>query len=661
MAGNFLDIGVSGLLSTQAAINTVSHNIANANNENYNRQVTQIDTRNPQFTGGNYIGTGSELDAITRIFDASTLRELQSNISIFNQLDVYLDQASRIDNLIADASTGLNGALQNFFSAVQTVANDPSSIAARQVLLSQGELLTSRFQTLTEQLNAQTRAINVGITAAADEITVLGQSIADMNVKIAASTGGGLGSPNDLLDQRDALINDLSKLVNINVIYDSNENANVFIGSGQALVVGATANRLVALPKVDDPKNLDLNLQTGSASIGITSLLNGGKLGGFLSFRNDILENSYNVMGRVALAVSSEINTQNQLGMDFNDQLGGLFFRDVNDPGVMSRRVISSTSNTGNASISLQIDDVNLVNDANYELRFQGGNYILTNNKTNAVVASFPPPGALPATISVASEGFSVVVNSGAALNGDRFSVFPTRDGGAEIKMLLTDPTQIAAAKPVNATSSLNNIGTGSIAEIIVTDTSTPQFTNIPGDIDPPILFEFLSPTTFNVRDANTNAIIVGGVGGFIPGQQNNLLALAGLNYGYDVSVTGQPQTGDTFNVFYNTGGVGDNGNMLLMGELQQQSTLDNGTSNFQQAFGRLVSDVGTRTKEARINLAASETLVAQVRDRRESISGVNLDEEAAKLIKFEQAYQASAQVISVARSLFQTIIDSTR
>ncbi|NVJ60366.1 MAG: flagellar hook-associated protein FlgK [Gammaproteobacteria bacterium] len=661
MSGNFLNIGVSGLLSTQSAINTVSHNIANANTEGYNRQITQIDTRNPQFLGGIYIGTGAEVGAISRVFDATTLLELQSNISNFNELEVYLDQASRVDNLVADASTGLNEGLQAFFSAVQTVADEPTSIAARQVLLSQGGLLAGRFNTLTEQLESQRRAVNSGIEASAKEITALGQSIADLNIKIAAATGGGLGQPNDLLDQRDRQITQLAELVDIKTLQQDDGSINVFIGNGQALVVGATASQVVAQRDTNDPKNVDLVLQTGAGNVPITETVSGGKLGGYLRFRDEILEPGFNVIGRVALAVSDEINRQHQLGMDLNNDLGGLFFTDINDATLMQRRVINDSSNTGTASLGIQIDDPNLLTDANYELRFQGGNYILTNTTTNATVASFPPPGATPATVSIPSEGFSVVLNSGAAAAGDRFSVFPTRTAGADIQMQLTNPSQIAAALPVNASTSSANIGSGSIAGVSVTDTTTPQFTNVANDLDPPLVFEFTNATTFNVRDANTNAIITGPVGGFVPDQSNDMLALAGLNYGYEISISGSPQPGDTFNVAYNTNGTGDNRNMLLLGDLQQANTMDNASSNFQQAFGRLVADVGTKTKEAEINKQAADALVAQVTNRRESISGVNLDEEAAKLIKFEQAYQASAQVISVARSIFQTIIDSTR
>jgi len=661
MSGNFLDIGVSGLLSTQAAINTVSHNIANANTDGYSRQVTQIDTRTPQFLGGNYIGSGAELDAIKRIFDVSTALELQSNISQLSELEVYLEQASRVDNLVADSSTSLTEGIQAFFAAVQTVADNPSSSSARQVLLSQANLLSGRFETLYKQLDSQTRSINIGIESAAEEITALGKSIAELNVKISAATGGGLGDPNDLMDQRDRLINELADLVDIKTINQSDSSISVFVGTGQALVVGATANTITAQPKTSDPRNYDIFIQSGVGSLPITETISGGKLGGYLRVRDEIIEPAYNVIGRVAIGMADTLNQQQQLGMDLNNDLGNLFFTDINDPSVIGRRVISDTNNTGNAAIQIQIDDVSALSDSNYQLRFQAGNYILTDSTSNATIATFPPPGATPATIAVPSEGFSIIIDSGAAVNGDRFAVFPTRNGSLDMNVAITNPNQIAAAMPVKAEGDVSNLGTAEVTGVSVFDTTTPQFTNVAQDLDPPLVFEFTSATTFNVRDANTNAIITGPVAGFVPNQDNDMLALAGLNYGYEITVNGQPQNGDLINVSYNTNGIGDNRNMLLMADLQQQNTLDNGTSNYQQAFARLVSDVGTRTQESQINRSAADSLVAQTRERRESISGVNLDEEAAKLIKFEQAYQASAQIIQVARTIFQTIIDSTR
>ncbi|MCO7226152.1 flagellar hook-associated protein FlgK [Pleionea sp. CnH1-48] len=660
MAGNFLDIAVSGLITSQAAINTVSHNIANASNENYTRQRTDIDTRNPLFIGGNFVGTGAELTAITRVFDITVAQELHANLSAFNQENIFFSQVSRIDSIVADSSNGLSKSIQDFFAASQGVANDPSSIAARQVFVGQADLLATRFNSLFQELDSQTEVINAGLRTTAEEITALGQTIAELNVKIAAATGGGQGAPNDLLDEREALVNDLSELVETQTLRLDDGTISVFVGTGQSLVVGAVSNGLVTARSPSDPRNLELVLQTGAGQITVTDGITGGKIGGYLKYRDEIVEPGLNLIGRVAMAVSEEFNNQHRLGMDLNNDLGGDFFRDINDPAVTARRVSVSSLNTGTASFSVSIDDLSVMQDHNYDLRFDGANYQVTNLGTNTIVGTFPAPGVVPSTIAFPTEGFSLTLNSGAANAGDQFTIFPTRDGASNMEVLVTDPNKIAAAFPVNAVVG-NNIGSGSIENVTVTDTTNAAFTTTARALTPPVRFEFTSPTSFNVVNATTNAVITGPVAGFVPNQDNDMLALAGLNFGYDITVNGEPQTNDTFSVDYNTDGFGDNRNMLMLSDLQQSTVLDNGRSTFQSGFSRLVSQVGTETQASKISLASSESLLNQVKERRESVSGVNLDEEAAKLIKLEQTYQASARVISTAQTLFQTVIDSFR
>ncbi len=661
MPDSYLNIGISALASSQASINTTSHNIANANTEGYSRQRAELSARIPQFFGGNFFGSGVEVNNVRRIFNGTVALEIQDHTSDVSEKDIFLEQASRLDSLMADTNTGIHRSLQNYFSAVQAVANEPSSITARQVLLSQSDILVKRFNTLYDQLETQRESINLSFKNIAQQVTTLSSNLAELNTQITAAFGGNQGAPNDLLDERERVLVQLSELVDISTIETSGGNVNVFIGTGQALVVGAVANQIVAQPDTDDPQNMDILLQTGSTSTSIVGSLSGGEIGGYLRIRNEVLTPAYNTLGRVALGISETMNNQHQLGMDLNNNLGGLFFSDINSTSASASRAVSDTGNTGSLSLSVDIDDVSVLNNSNYSLSFNAGNYTLTNETTSTVISTFAAPGALPATVTFASEGFSINLLSGTVANGDSFKILPTRLGARDITLAISDPALIAAALPVSGQSSVSNIGTGKIDTISVTDTTTPQLSNIANDLDPPLIIEFVSGTTFNVRNANTNALITGPVAGFVANQQNNLLGLAGLSYGYEVTMSGTPQAGDTFNIQYNQGGTGDNRNILAMADLQLTNTLDNGSSNYQEAFSRLVSDVGSKTQEARINLTASQSLLTQATERQKSISGVNLDEEAANLIKFEQAYQAAAQVVQVARTLFQSVLDITR
>lgn len=658
------DISISGLLSNQASISTTSHNIANANVEGYSRQRVDQSARLPQFIGGNFNGTGVEVGVIRRVFEMSQQLELQSTTADFNLFDSFLSQAQRVDGLLADSDNGINNAIQGFFTALQSVVNDPASIPARQVLLSEAQGMISRFDLVHSQLESQLTEINGSIDSIAAEITTLAESIAQLNNQIAGSPGS---FPPDLLDKRDSAVVRLSELIAVQTIEQEDGSLSVFIGTGQSLVIGALANDLTSDANLTDPRNRRLSITSGNSSIDITRNLTGGKLGGLLQAIDEIIEPAFNTLGRVAMGIADSFNRQHQLGIDLNNELGGNFFTDINDAAIEGSRVIASTANTGTASLSITVDDPSLLNDSNYQLFLAGGNYSLVDMETNATVATFAPPAVVPDTVTVGTEGFTINFLSGAGVDGDTFEIQPSRNFGRDIDLLVSSSEQIAAASPVRGEQLVSNIGSGSIAGISVTDTSTAQFTTTPGDLAPPIRIEFdATPGEFSIYDMTTGTpvLLAGGIAGYVANQENNMLALAGAPfnaYGYEVTLQGDPQAGDSFDISYNVNGAGDNQNMILMGELQFANTLDNGNSNFQQAFGRIISTVGVRTQSATIKRDAAESLQFQAKERKESTSGVNLDEEAANLIKFQQAYEASAQVVNVARSLFQTIIDSIR
>ena len=223
----------------------------------------------------------------------------------------------------------------------------------------------------------------------------------------------------------------------------------------------------------------------------------------------------------------------------------------------------------------------------------------------------------------------------------------------------ITDLTQIAAASPVTGFASVSNTGSGKVISTEVTDTTNVAFTTTAGALTPPVKFVFTSATTYEVRHNTTNALL--GAGAYIPSQQNDMLATAGLNYGFEVTLGGLAVTGDEFTGEYNTGGIGDNSNALAMANIQTQNVINNGASTIQEGYGLMVSEIGTRTNEGQISMGAAQSLLRQTEARIQSVSGVNLDEEAAKLIKYQQSYQAAAQIISTATLIFDTLIDAVR
>lgn len=650
------------MTAAQTALSTVSHNIVNVDTAGYSRQRVDIQTRMPQQFGGSFIGQGVDANYINRISNQFVTDQLRRDTQNFNSYNAYYEFAVRMDTLLGDDSTAITPTLQSFFDGVQDLSTDPSSIAARQVLLSQGQALVNRFNTVYEQVFQQNETVNTEMKNVASQITQLAEGIANLNDAIRAVSANNVGQlPNDLLDQRDEAVRQLAEMVGIQVIQESDLTFNIFVGNGQPLVIGGDSFEVASQTSVSGVSRNDIVLRSGPTEINITSQLSGGRLGGLLEVREELIDPIFNELGRLAIVLTDTFNSQHELGMDLNNQLGGLFFADFNSPVAESARVSSSNNNSGTAGITVTISDTSVLTADNYELRYDGGtgNYTLFNSADNSTVATFANPGAGNSVV-IASEGFTINFTSGVPASGDSFLLTPTRRGATEIALEIDDVEQVAAAMPVVTQSPLSNTGQGFVERVVVDDTTTADFTTTPFALVPPYTVVFTSPTTYDVINSSTSAVVVGGVG-FTPNQSNGLLEQAGLYpaSGYDIIYNGVPATGDEVAIQYNNGGVGDNRNALLLANLRTTKTIGGGSTTYQGSYGQLVSGVGTRTRDAEIGQEASLSILRQTESQRESISGVNLDEEAADLIRFQQAYQSSARVIQVSSELFDTILNS--
>jgi flagellar hook-associated protein 1 FlgK len=472
MSSGILGVATSGLLAFQRSLTTTGHNIANVNTEGYSRQRVDLGTRNPQATGAGFIGKGVDVTSINRVYDDFLTQQVRSSSSSYSELDSYYQLASQVDNFIANENTGMSGTLQDFFNAVQEVANDPTSIPARQVMLSEANILADRFNALSSRFTELQTQVNRATEGSIAEINNLATSIAEMNEKIVIAYGSSGGNaPNDLLDERDYLITQLSEKIDVSTVPQQDGALNVFIGSGQTLVMATTAGQLSTQPNGTDPTKLDVMFSIGgSGLVNISQNITGGELGGIARFRTEILAPSVTALDDIAAQLATDFNTQHALGWDLNGAVGGNMF-------------------------------------------------------------SAPP--ILPAS----NAGYARTMN-----------------------VLITDPAKIAAS-------------------------------------------------------------------------------------GVDTS----------------SGAVGNNTNVLALSDLQFANTMLAGTASFHDAYGRIVADVGSKTHAAEVNQAAQKGLLDYSISARDSLSGVNLDEEAANLLKFQQAYQASAQVIAVTNTLFDTLIGSFR
>ncbi|MFW5816558.1 MAG: flagellar hook-associated protein FlgK [Wenzhouxiangella sp.] len=626
-----LKIGVSGLLATQRALATTANNITNASTEGYSRQRVNFSTRPPEFLGGSFQGTGVQTSSVSRIYDGFLTGEIRSGLSGEGRLSTFAGLAGRVGDIVGSEASGLSGGLQSFFSSLEGLANDPSSTPVRQVVISEAESLARRFTTLDSRLESVGREVDGRVAGAVDEINGLASSIAELNERIARAQGasGGAG-PNDLLDQRDQLISELSGKIEVSTIDQGDGVVNVFVGNGQNLVLGGNVNSLSVGAG-------DFGAQTQEVRVGntpVTNQLTGGELGGLLDFRREILEPTRNELGRTAVALTQEFNRLQGEGMDLNGALGTDLFA-VGGPNVQG-----AAGNTGGADLQAAIDNPAALTGNDYRLDFDGASFSLTNVSTGqAVGLSAAQQSDLLAGNPISVEGLSLQLDAPPPDAGDRFLIQPTRAAAGEMRTLFSDPALLAAAAPVRAGADLANLGDATISFGAVDDIDDPNLLD-------PATIEFTSATEFEINGSGPFT--------YTPGDDITF-------NGWTVQIDGAPAAGDTFTVEANTSGSGDNRNALRLAGLFEQDLLDNGNTTLFGQVDALISRVGSATASANTALEAQEGLLAQSQAARESVSGVNLEEEAANLVRFQQAYEANAQVIRVADTVFQTLINAVR
>ena len=926
-----LSNAISGLQASQNAMRTAGHNISNANTEGYSRQQVNYATRPEQSIGGaGFIGSGVTTTSIERVVSEFVTAQLRLDTTAFNQLDKFNTNIGKVDKFFADSSTGLSGALQTFFAAMQNGSNDPASTPARQLIVTEAESLSIRFNNLSQRTTDIEKSVNTEIRTISAQMNSLATSVAALNQSIGELRASGSGNPpNDLMDKRDETLRKLSELVSIQVVNQSNGDVNVFIGNGQPLIIGTQASTFTV------SNDGSVQVKGNNSSADVTKQINGGQLGGLLSFREEVLLPSINELGRIALALADQFNQVQQQGIDLDGDYGQRMFGDINDPLIAANRVVHGANAAPfDRVMSVEIDDTNLLTASDYRFEIASGsnNYLVTRLSDKTVVEQGTLSGAYPTSISF--DGVTLNLTSGSFQGGDSFTIQPTKNGSRDMHAELKRPEDLAFASPIRTATNTSNSGSGLISAGEVLGLLDSDGNRLPAflaekKLSPPIIIRFTSDTTYEVLDntdpANpkdlvpamrdqtfvpgaSNAIFTTDIGetrvmgkgernglpdgrapqtldpysvppnqpmkpssiqqsnGYLAEQLNftfrdpatgavsnktittvsgasalqtaaqisalpgvtanayttatitdinfdsttyapplqlsingeNLLeynfnntamgfevpdpnvsevdfntyvaarinenpnlktlgfhaqsgsnpitgapelrivASSGVNIdirlkatgttntidvndssgnpnvrltgvdtgageqsaitvggriditmangismqtsptnsplfgdssaagfaassyvGYQAAISGQPKTGDTFTIGFNTDAKNDNRNALVMAELETAATMQGGTLSFHGGYGKLVEEVGTKSSLSKINTEASRSLLEQSQSMRDGISGVNLDEEAADLIKFQQLYQANAQVISVARELFDTLLNA--
>jgi len=507
MAG-LLDTAISGLRVSQSALRTTGHNIANANTPGYSRQGVEVASTGGINSGAGFIGSGAQITAIERTVDQFLITQLRTDTSLASELEAFNVNIRQLDSLLSDSSTGLSQGLDKFFATLENGADDPTSIPSRQLIISESENLAQRFNTLYEGIQTVSEGVNQKLGVAVAQINALTANIAEMNKNIVQSQGTGGQPPNDLLDQREEALRRLSELVSIDVVDPGDGSLNVSMGSGQSLILGGTARELEVVDGALDPQQSEIAYKGNAGSLVITSFVSGGELGGLLDFRDSSLSTAFNELGRVAMVLSDTFNDAHSKGIDLNNQFGGQFFGDVNAPAIAATRVFGDSNNAppSDRVMSVELTDTSKLTASDYVLKVASGDtsYRVTRESDGAVVFSGALPSSFPASIEF--DGVQLNFSSGSFQAGDQFLIQPTRTGARDIESALERPDQLAFASPVVTTNDSGNTGNaeisaGSLVTLQAVDGSAlPLFANS-GQMSPPLLVQFTTPTTYDVLD----------------------------------------------------------------------------------------------------------------------------------------------------------------
>ncbi len=543
---NILNIGKSALNAAQIGIATTGHNIANASTPGFNRQVIVQSAAQAQNFGYGFVGQGTDITGVERVYNATLAKQMLNTSANSAASSTYYAQIGEVNSMLSDPAAGLNPVMTQFFSAVNAVTANPSDPATRQTLISSANSMVSRFGALNNRLDEIRNSLNTQITASVSTVNSYAKQISDLNTVIDRALSSTGNPPNDLMDQRDLLVSELSKQIKTNVVQQSDGRYNVFVGNGMPLVVGNETYDLFTKPNDTDPNRLEIAYgDRDSPKIINSNTLQGGALGGILQFRNETLDTVQNQIGQLATTIATQFNTQHKQGFDLNGNAGQDFFN------VGAPVAVSSSNNSDPSKLaSATVVNAGLLTSSDYTVKYTGGQYNITRNNDKTVFTNV----TMPATI----DGIQISVNTSTPSEGDEYAIKPTRFSASNLSLAFEDVNKLAFASSA-------------------------------------------------------------------------------------------------------TSGESDNRNGLLLSALQNGANvnLSTGTANrnYAQAFATMVSGVGTKTNEMMITSKADASAMENASSAMQSESGVNLDEEAANLLRYQQAYQAAGKMMQIASQLFELLL----
>lgn len=652
MSADLYRTGVSGLLTAQQQLATTGHNIANVNTEGYSRQRVEQVTNPALRTGNSYVGSGVNVNSINRIYDQFAYREQIVNQGLYSNAQKLSDKLSGLNDITSTGQDVISSALTSFYDSLNSLSDSPNDSGLRDLVLSRANQLTSAMKSLKGSYDIEQSTVNGEIQQTVDRINQLGKDIAKLNVQIVAATGTQ-ASPNDLLDQRDQLVSQLSKLTTVSTVTNDNGSLTVMVGDSQPFVMEDRAMSLKVKPGDPNTKQTDIFISGGRFDVKLKSSQLGGELGALFEYRDQDLDQVQKDLDRTAMSVAETFNKLQAQGVDLNGLNGENFFSDINATSVARSRVAQFTDNAGSEVLEVNVTDTSILPADEYELTFDGTNYVLTS-RSDGSSQTLGAPGSGPFDSGL---GFEIAEGSGTPAAGDRWSVTPTHNGVTNFDVNLQHSESIAASSPVEVTPDSDNVSQGTVSVGNFTD---PVAAQALGPITVDVIEDGSGNFTYTISDDAGNTVTSQP---YTPPEQTISWPPAPATSVMDITIAGdpsgeQPNAPERF-VIDDAVGTGNSNNLLDMIASQSNGTLEEGELSFQESLDQAATRVGARAADKEAQASSSEAMLTQSKNRLLSVSGVNIDEEASNLMQFQQAYQASARVISVANTIFDTLLQS--
>lgn len=657
---SLMNVGVSALNANQQALTTVGHNIANVNTPGYSRQTVYTNALHGQNMGNGFIGKGVQVATVMRNYSALLNRQSNAANAIHAADTSRLQGLMQMQDVFEGGDGSLGAAVTNMMNAFVDVQAAPSDATGRNVVLTRMSELAARFHAASNMLEEQDYSTAQQLRNNALLVNDKASQVARLNNEISRALATG-HQPNDLLDARDQVIREINQYVQTTQVAADDGSISLFVGGSQALVLGINSGQLSVEETKEYPGSQRMALyfsQPGGQQLELTAaMVGGGEIAGLLKFRNEDLAEGRNLLGRLAMTIGHELNLQNQRGLTLNGQQGGaLFSLPTTSTGYGN---ITGYSNIGPGAATTQVMDASQLKPSEYRLIFEGSPLtpVLTRMSDGKVfnATSTPPLNMGNLATGFDADGLRFIVPAAtlaAAVSGNSMLFKPFSTAASEIEALVHNPDELAAASALTANINKNNTG-----KLQLTQLGANDFTGIPAAQDPVRLtFDGAGQVTYQIYDHLSSTWSAASAPmDYTPGQPITI-------NGWSITLTGTPAAGDTVDVA-NALDFGEAfrlnaGNAGAFLDMRDKKVFDEGTT-LSDGFSAAMAVVGTRTQSVQLAEKLSSTVAKNLEMDRTAVSGVNLDEEAARLLQYQQAYQASSKVIQIAQSLFDSVLNA--